>query len=357
MLLLWTLLLTTLGTGLIGCISGDAANPALPSVPDSAKIRAVTLDARHPPEDGALERLRDLGATHITLVSFGFQRDIATPHIRMHTDAGWYSESDAGIRALAEEAHALGLGLILKPHIWVGDYSAEGQSRSDIAYDTESDWAEWEDAYHRFLMHYAHLADSTDADLLVIGTELERAATERPDFWRELIDEIRTVYDGPLTYAANWYREYERVPFWDALDMVGVQGYFPLSDADRPSLPMLRAGWDDHQDALRRTAAATNRPILFTEMGYRSVDYAAAEPWTWPRRDEAREKSPNHTLQADLYRAFFDRIMPAPWFAGAIVWKWHPEARGDRPLGFTPQNKPAEEVLREEFTHLAPDTP
>jgi len=342
---------------LMGCTAGDAANPTVPTVPDSAKIRAVTLDARRPPEPEALQRLKDLGATHITLVSFGFQRRMDVPRIRMHTDAGWYSESDAGIHALAKQARALGLGLILKPHLWVGDYSAEGQSRSDIAFDTESTWTQWEDAYRRFLMHYAHLADSTNADVLVIGTELESVVAARPDFWRGLIDSVRAVYDGKLTYAANWYKAYDRVPFWNALDFVGVQAYFPISEVDDPSLPALRAGWQSHRTALRRVAADANRPVLFTELGYRSVDYAAAEPWTWPRRGESRDRSPDHALQADLYRAFFDEVMPAPWFAGAILWKWHPDAEGDRPLSFTPQDKPAEGVIRNGFTRYRSDTP
>ena len=342
---------------LTGCAAGDAAHPAAPSVPDSAKIRAVTFDARQPPEPEALQRLKDLGATHITLVSFGFQRRMEVPRIRMHTDAGWYSESDAGIHALARQARALGLGLILKPHIWVGDYSAEGQSRSDIAFDTESGWARWEDDYRRFLMHYAHLADSTGADVLVIGTELESAAAARPDFWRGLIDSVRAVYDGQLTYAANWYEAYDRVPFWSALDFVGVQAYFPISEAEDPSLSALRAGWDAHRTALQRVAAEANRPILFTELGYRSVDYAAAKPWAWPRREESRERPPDDALQANLYRAFFDQVMPAPWFAGAILWKWHPAAESDRPLSFTPQGKPAEDVIRDGFVRYRSDAP
>lgn len=341
------------GALLVGCVPGDAARPPLPSVPDSAKIRAVTLDARQPPEDGTFQRLKELGATHVTLISFGFQRRFEVPRIRMHTDGGWYSESDAGIHALAQRARDAGLGLILKPHIWVGDYSAEGQNRNDIAFDTESAWTQWEDDYRQFLMHYAHLAATTEADVLVIGTELESAVAARPDFWRGLIDSIRTVYDGTLTYAANWYQAYDRVPFWDALDFVGVQAYFPLSDANEPSLQTLRAGWDGHRAALREAAAEANRPVLFTEVGYRSVDYAAAKPWQWPGRAEARERSPDYAIQARLYRAFFDRIMPTPWFAGAIVWKWHPAAEGDRPLGFTPQDKPAEQVIREGFHRVS----
>lgn len=323
-----------------------------PPVSDTSRIQAVTLDARRPPSDATLQRIRDLGATHIALVSFGFQRESNVPTIRMHTEGGWYSESDRGIRALARQVDSLGMGLILKPHIWVGHYSADGQDRHEISFDTEAQWDQWMTQYRRFLMHYAHLSEEVDADLLVIGTELKGVVRAQPDFWRALIREIRSVYSGKLTYAANWYEAYKEVPFWDALDYVGVQAYFPLSEAEDPSLATLREGWAAYRAELKQVHEQTGRPILFTELGYRSVGYAAATPWKWPERDEQATPAPK--LQARLYQAFFNEVMPAPWFGGAILWKWYPAGEAHRPLGFTPQNKPAERILQQGFAGSSP---
>ena len=326
-------------------------------MPASDRIQAVTLDARHPPGPATLDSIQALGATHVTLITFAFQRRPDAPTLRMHSDGDWYSESDRGIRALAEAAAQRGMGLILKPHVWVGRYSAEGQSRADIAFDTEADWQAWEAQYRAFILHYAALSAEVDATMLVVGTELRAAVGERPTFWRGLIDTVRTVFDGELTYAANWYEEFKEVSFWDALDYVGVQAYFPLSDAKDPSLTALRSGWEEHRAALQRVAARANRPVLFTELGYRSVPYAAETPWKWPERDESRRVPLDTALQARLYRAFFGTVAPQPWFAGAILWKWHPlrEARtARRRLGFTPQNKPAERVIRRGFTQPSP---
>ncbi len=324
----------------------EADQPSAPVA--STSIRAITLDARDRPDPALLDSLRDLGATHLTLVTFGFQRGIDVSEIRMHTEGGWYSESDAGIRTLAQQAEARGMGLILKPHIWVGGYDDGEQNRQDIAFDTEADWQAWAQQYRRFLLHYARLAQAVDAKMLVIGTELRGVVTARPGFWRRLIAEVRARYDGQLTYAANWYQEYQQVPFWDQLDYVGVQAYFPLAEAQNPSTEALQRGWQPHLEALERVAKQAGRPVLFTELGYRSVGYAAATPWRWPERREQAAPAPD--LQARLYRAFFEAVAPQPWFAGAIVWKWHPTAEGARPLGFTPQNKPAEQVLQNGFT-------
>lgn len=311
-------------------------------------IRSVTLDARRKPDSSLLVRLRDLGITHLTLVPFGWQSSIDEPTIRVDTTDGWYSESHTGIRALARQAEALGMGIILKPHIWVGGHD-EGQNRSQIGFDTEAHWQEWEAQYRAFVMHYARLAAEVDADVVVLGTELQRPATRRPTFWRTLAEEVRQVYEGQLTYAANWHEEFEDIAFWDALDYVGVQAYFPLAEGDPPTLSTLRAQWQTHRARLARIHKRTDRPVLFTEIGYRSAPSTAAAPWRWPE-DEAPSASADSALQARCYRAFLSTVGQAPWLAGAIIWKWHPEPESDRPMGFTPQGKPAEQVLHRWFS-------
>ncbi|PEN11116.1 hypothetical protein CRI94_16995 [Longibacter salinarum] len=314
-------------------------------------IRAVTLDARDRPSDDVLDAIASLGASDITLIPFGFQETPHTPAIRRHTDGGWYSESTRGIRDLASRAAARDLGVILKPHIWIGHYSADGQERDAIGFDAEGDWASWEVEYREFMLYYARLAEEVDARALVIGCELNRAVRERPAFWRSLIAEVRSVYDGKLTYAANWSEDLRQIEFWDALDYVGVQAYFPLvhdsTRGDSVTVEQLQAGWDRHAHQLEAIHRATGRPLLFTELGYRSDPDAARAPWRWPEDGEKVEPDP--AMQARCYRAFFQALGSANWLGGAIVWKWHPEPESKRPTGFTPQNKPAAAILRQGF--------
>ena len=327
--------------------SGPASAADEPSPPHApARIKAVTLDAVDRPADSTLRAIADLGATHLVLVSFGFQPAAHDPRIRMHTGADdaadWYSETDAGIRALSRRADSLGMGLVLKPHLWVG---REGQARADISFDRAQDWQAWQQQYHRFLMHYAQLADEVEADLLVVGTELAGTSTAREAFWRGLIEDVRAVYDGKLTYAANWHEEYESVPFWDALDYVGVQGYFPLSQEESPSVSTLRAGWNAPLTTLRHVAARAARPVFFTELGYRSAQGTAAEPWRWPSDGD----TPAPRLQARLFEAFFAEVWPRPWVGGVALWKWPTDRERHRAVGFTPQGKPAAATIRRGF--------
>jgi len=329
---------------------GEGAIAVTDTVPDQPAfdVRSVTLDARHPPAPTLLPHLRDLGVTHVTLVAFGWQESTDDPRVRIDTSDGWYSESHRGIRALARQADTLGMDVILKPHIWIGGYDEEDMNRSNIGFESEADWARWENSYRRFLMIYARLARDIDADILVLGTELSSVSTARPSYWRALAESVRTVYDGDLTYAANWHEEYEDLQFWDALDYVGVQAYFPLAEGTDPSLETLRAGWREHRGTLQKVHRRTGKPVLFTEIGYRSAPSAAEAPWRWPEQEQSAHADP--TLQARCYRAFLSTMAATPWFAGAIVWKWHPDHSDDRPTAFTPQNKPAEAVLKRWFT-------
>ena len=67
-------------------------------------------------------------------------------------------------------------------------------------------------------------------DILCIATELSNPVRSRPRFWKSLIAEIRTVYNGKLTYAANWHGDYDVVELWPHRDYIGVNAYFPQTD-------------------------------------------------------------------------------------------------------------------------------
>jgi hypothetical protein len=237
----------------------------------------------------------------------------------------------------------------LKPHIWLR-HAGDGAWRGDIAMETEEDWRRWFESYRRFALHYAALAERLGMPAYCVGTELHAAARDRPDDWRRLIADVREVYSGELTYAANWYREVEEVAFWDALDFIGVQGYFPLTTGPVPTVEELVAAWEPHAAQLEALARRHGRPVLFTEIGYVSRPGAHAEPWVWPERHGRREpSSPDGLeLQAHAYEAFFRVFWHRPWVAGAYFWKWYPGYPAGTSAGvdYSPQGKPAERVMR-----------
>lgn len=328
-----------------------------PTVSRGEKHRGVSWVAGPEIEAAALDRLREVDVNRIMQTPFGWQRTHDSPEIRLETKRVYWGERDEGLEKSARWASERGIESFLKPHIWLTQ--ANGKWRSDIEMSSDANWDRWFASYRKFILHYAELAERLDIDGLVLGTELHRTVVAKPKEWSRIIREVRAVYSGELTYAANWYREYEDVPFWNELDYIGIQAYFPLSANDeQTSVAELIAGWAPHLESLRRLQARYSKPVLFTEIGYKSTPGAVREPWVWLDR-KARTAAPvDLELQARAYRAFFETFWTQPWFAGAYFWKWHAaESRASPDVAngpdFSPQGKPAEAVLREWYRTTA----
>ncbi len=124
--------------------------------------------------------------------------------------------------------------------------------------DSEENWKILEDSYQSFILTYAKSAEEMKAEILCIGTELEKFVAKRPEYWRKLIKEIRKVYNGKLTYAANW-DEFKRVTFWGELDFIGVDAYFPLSEEKSPTVIDFEKGWQPHKKEIMNIQKQYNR--------------------------------------------------------------------------------------------------
>lgn len=105
--------------------------------------------------------------------------------------------------------------------------------------------------------------------------------------WRRVIATARRAYGGRLTYAAN-FDQYHEVAFWDDLDLIGINAYFPLRGSEVPGLSgagleeQLTAGWRrvlSGVDGFRREHGLDDHQVLFTEIGYVARANATLRPW------------------------------------------------------------------------------
>ena len=307
----------------------------------STKINGVSFVAsRDKAQQADVEQVLNIHANHAAVMPFGFIKDLNSPDIVFDTERQWFGETREGARQYIELLSRNKLKIMLKPQIWIW----RGEFTGKLKMNTEAEWKRLESSYEQFIMSYARLAQETKVDILCIGTELEQFVMNRPAYWNDLVDKIRAVYKGKLTYAANW-DEYKRIPFWTSLDFIGIDAYFPLSDAQTPSVEQLRDGWQGWKEKIATIAKNTGKPVLFTEFGYRSIDYAAKEPWLVKRTNE----QVNLKAQANAKIAIFEEFWKEKWFAGGYVWKWfihHQRAGGSDDNRFTPQNKPAQQVIK-----------
>lgn len=293
------------------------------------------------------KEFNSLLSNHINWISqtpFAWQATAASSSIKLNSqsDRVWWGESDKGIAETTALAKKLGIKTILKPHIWVrNSWPGDIEMKSDTA------WRTWFNNYEKFILHYARIAQQHKIEIFCVGTELQQT-TNREKEWRSIISKVRSVYSGKLIYAANFHQEYERIRFWDALDFIGVQAYFPLAKNQKASLDELIINWNEPLASLERIHKKFNKPVVFTEIGYRSDADAAIEPWRWPQ--ESTEVQISNEAQANCYQAFFKAVWNKSWLAGVYFWKWFPHGpRRMAAIDFTPQGKPAEKILAENF--------
>jgi hypothetical protein len=243
---------------------------------------------------------------------------------------------DAMLRLGIREAHALGLKVMVKPHVWV-----EGSWAGSVEPAAAEDWRAWFERYRDALVPMARLAAEEGAEALSIGTELEKT-TQRPE-WNDIIAAVRTAFPGLLTYSAHNVEEAEAVPFWPQLDAIGVTLYPKLGeDADRDGRRVVMRAAADRLDALGQRE---RKPVFVTEIGLRSARGAARKPW---ESAEERAAEPDAMPQADVLADWLD-VLDRPSIAGVLVWRWFtdPKAGGPADTDFTVQGKPAERLFCE----------
>ena len=307
----------------------------------AAKINGVSfVGSREEVTQEQVASLVDLNADYAAVMPYGFVRDLNSPEVIFNTDRQWFGETTAGARQYIDQLRKKDLNVMLKPQIWIW----RGEFTGNLSMNTEENWVKLENSYEEFILAYAQLAEEVNAEIFCIGTELEVFVQQRPLFWQELIRKIRAIYKGELTYAANW-DEYPRVHFWPLLDYIGIDAYFPLSDERTPTIEQLKEGWQPWKNKMMEFANNLDIPVLFTEFGYRSMDYTAKKPWLVDRSAQGV----NLEGQANAKTAIFQEFWGEEWFAGGFVWKWfihHAEVGGENDNRFTPQNKPAEDVIK-----------
>ena len=278
-----------------------------------------------------MRKLKSLGVNWITIHPYAGIRKDGT------VGGGLFSEPSS-MRRPIEEAHRLGLKIMIKPHLayWGSGFSWRGA----ITFETEEQWSRFFSTYESWITWLAE--GCGDADAFVVGTELDQTAGFE-DRWRRIIESVRARTRAPLTYSAGW-DSYEKIGFWDALDVIGIQSYFPLVDHEGlPTARELEASWGRLVERLNAYAKRHNRKIVLGELGYNRSSAAARRPWEYRQGGDDAEEIQRRCLTAAL-RA----IEGSDTIVGAFLWKWFP---GETPRGNFLKSSPAmREVIR---THWA----
>ncbi len=285
----------------------------------------------------SLAHLAELGCNAISIVPYtGTGNPQSIEPLRWSRGAG--SENDASVILSHHATQALGMKTMLKPQVWV-----RGGWPGDVNMANEAEWEVWFDQYHRWIRHYALLAEIHNMDILCLGTEFRYATLKHPERWRDLVHKIRHIYRGTITYAANWGEEIENLGFADALDFVGVNFYYPLSSLDLPTDEEMTSTMEKHLRDLDAQSAKWGKPYVLTEIGFRNI----IAPWKTPHA-AAQNAGVSEKDQARCYQIVLESLQNHPQCRGLYWWKWPSDLSYPRRnlTCFTPFQRQAEEILR-----------
>lgn len=289
----------------------------------------------------SLEHLSSMGTNAVAIVPYTGMRNHNLPtYLPFSNSPG--SENDESIIHSLHSAQKLQMTTLLKPHVWLWN-SWPG----DVQMDNEEDWSKFFDYYYRWIRHYAMLGEMREADIFCLGVEFQHATLSHEKEWRTILKKLRGLFKGPITYAANWGEEFEGIALWEELDYIGINCYYPLSKKDNPTDEDLREGCQKIIAKIDRVYKKYQKPILFTELGFRSVE----APWQQPH-EEAGSRAFNAEHQARAYRIFAESMKDKEWCRGMFWWKWPTimTNSGDRDRRFIPYKKPAEGVIKEFYS-------
>jgi hypothetical protein len=297
------------------------------------------------------KEIKGLGCTHVSLVVAWSMRDIRGVTVRPHPVE---TVPDEAVRRAIAQARAEGLEVMLFPILHV-DRRRSGEWRGKLA---PRDMERWWEEYRAFVLHYAGIAQEGGVDIYSVGSELLSLEHEEAR-WRGLIKEVRGVYQGRLTYSANW-DHFDHVSFWSALDIAGMTGYFELSNEEEPTLSGLRQTWDGAVDVIATyPARAAGRPLILTEVGYPSQQGGVRQPWNYTTRNSPDARSQYRAFRA-MYESWRERALEvergeeeALGLSGFFVWNWYGYG-GEEDIHYTLRGKPAESVIRRWFRGEAP---
>jgi hypothetical protein len=248
----------------------------------------------------------------------------------------------------------------------------DGINRSDII-DLEQAWF---DSYTDYAVHFAALAQKLNMPFFIMGTgyyhmtgDSDQTAKGTPGpgdtaacqgrrdcEWRHVIAAIRNQsfehysdgkavigggFTGKVIYAAGsridagsatpeW--DPSRLTWWDAIDIIGIEAYFPLTNEPDPSIPKLGNAWKGTGDTITKGNQGnvvqklwdlnrkTQRNILFTGAGYESIPQSNQRPGSWSSNDVSDFTTSDGQLEQSYdMQALYGTFSVYPWWLG-VVW-------------------------------------
>ncbi len=258
------------------------------------------------------------------------------------------TQTDEEIAHAVSMAKSLGLKVCLKPMVNCLDRS--WRARIDFPSEEGSGyWEKWFTSYNRFMVYYAKMAEKLGCEMLCTGCEMA-GMDKQSDRCRDMIKKVRDVYSVIIMHNINHGDEL-RFEWLGDVDVIGISGYYPVTDAANRSIDFMRKRWSEVVLRLEKCHEKYNRPIMFAEIGVRNEQGCSSYPWDFLYRPE---KPVDEQEQSDFYESAMEATWDIPWFCGYFWWDWKAvipaEEKAKDNRDFTIYGKLAEKTLRKWYT-------
>lgn len=311
------------------------------------KVNGISLwsdDKKQLPQD--FDFIEASAANWVSLQPYGVL-DTDSTGVRYDIEGSWECSSFDGLKKTITILHEKGYKICLKPHLILG-YEKPGVWVGNLNLGSAKKWNKLSETYSAFIIDLARIAQSLNVELFSIGTELGSFPRKEHKSWERMIDSIKVIYHGDLTYSAN-FDAYRKFPFWNELDYMGVDAYFTVDTSKTPQIDSCKKNWEPIKERMKHFSTKKGLSVIFTEYGYHSSDYCGLEPYA------SHSSDVNLAGQANAYRALFYTFWYEEWFKGGFSWSWHfgnEEPEGYDNIYYQPQNKPAEGIIRKMYLHF-----
>ena len=313
----------------------SAAAPSLRATPaDFQAGFSLLVYAPDPQADSQyaalLDRLVGLNVNSLAIVFPVYTDGVTSDTVRPGPD----TPSADSLATLTRFARARGFTVMWRPIL--DESSLLPAWRGEIR---PRDTSAWYQSYGSLILGYARLAAQEQVDSLAIGTELN-SMEQYVASWQGLLQQVRQVYRGQVTYAYNYNTSFQ-TGLWSDLDFISVDAYFPLDHTPAgASAAQMSADWQRWLAELQRFDGPYHKPIVFTEVGVVPKAGAHLRPW---------DSSVSGAFDLDEQRAYYEATCDAtPHVVQGLYW-W---AAGTslparlQPSDFDPLSRPAEDVVR-----------
>ena len=274
-------------------------------------------------------------------------------------------DSDLAVASSVLAARARGLGVLLRPTLYVSDSQGlAGMTPDAFGGDFDQYFARLESALMRLACvgefsgaEILCLADNTSVTTATAGVAAGIARGKQR--WLELIERLRGPFTGLLTYGADPHVERSGVEFWEAIDFLGAELWGPLAPAanssrgpaqaaQRPSDAALVQHLVDELISAFFDAQQVGKRGLVTAVGFPTTAQAWLDPSrTFGATDPAEQARLAQSLVDALRQvsAFGRDLAGVYWYA----WSIDPARSGMTDRGWSTRGKPSNEALRRLF--------